>query len=480
MNWRVTVENLQARLRFGPTSPVVRYALPFIGIILALAAQYALSLALPRGNNFPYAFLYLIAVFAVAWLGGYAPGVISCVLTIVALPLAASPHFRWEQIEVSRLTVLSALSIGISAVAQGQRTRRQVLSSANDELDKCVQDRTEELAQAVKALEGEVAEHRNTEGKLKTQLERLNLLDEITRAIGQRLDLRSVFQVVIRSLEDHLRIDFGCVCRYEAADEQLVVSCVGLGTETLALDLATPQQATIDVGRNGLTRCAHGSLVYEEDIRKVNFPFARRLADAGLRSVVAAPLVFESHVFGVLFAARREAAGFISADCEFLRQLSEHVALAANQAQVYTALQQAYDQLRQTQQAVMQQERLRALSQMASGIAHDINNAISPVALYTEMLLEQEPNLSRRTREYLETTQCAIGDVAHTVSRMREVLPAARAGADPVARRSQRHGATGSRFDARALVGYAAEAGYRHPGTDGIGFGSAADFRNRK
>ena len=38
----------------------------------------------------------------------------------------------------------------------------------------------------------------------------------------------------------------------------------------------------------------------------------------------------------------------------------------------------------------MQQERLRALGQMASGIAHDINNAISPMALYTEALLERE------------------------------------------------------------------------------------------
>src|SRR5262249_49333668 len=48
------------------------------------------------------------------------------------------------------------------------------------------------------------------------------------------------------------------------------------------------------------------------------------------------------------------------------------------------------------------------------------NNAISPVVLYTEILLDKEPNLSIRTRDYLETTQRAIGDVAHTVSRMRE------------------------------------------------------------
>ena len=100
--------------------------------------------------------------------------------------------------------------------------------------------------------------------------------------------------------------------------------------------------------------------------------------------------------------------------------MSEHVALASHQARLYGALQQAYDDLRQSQHTVMQQERLRALGQMASGIAHDINNAISPVSLYTESLLEREPNLSERARGYLATIQRAIDDVARTVARMRE------------------------------------------------------------
>ena len=95
---------------------------------------------------------------------------------------------------------------------------------------------------------------------------------------------------------------------------------------------------------------------------------------------MAAPLLFESQVFGILIAARREPNSFSSGECEFLQQLSEHVALASHQAETHCALVQAYDDLRQTQQTVMQQERLRALGQMASGIAHDINNAISPIA----------------------------------------------------------------------------------------------------
>jgi signal transduction histidine kinase/CheY-like chemotaxis protein len=82
-------------------------------------------------------------------------------------------------------------------------------------------------------------------------------------------------------------------------------------------------------------------------------------------------------------------------------------------------LERAEDVLRQSQQGLIQQERLRALGQMSSGIAHDISNAISPIALYTEAMLERE-TLSDRARGYLATIQRAVDDVNQTVGRMRE------------------------------------------------------------
>ncbi len=256
--------------------------------------------------------------------------------------------------------------------------------------------------------------------KLQAQLARLHLLHQITRAIGERQDIQSIFQVVIRTLEEHLPVDFCCICLYDAADGCLIVTSVGLRSEALATELAMTAQARIEIDQNGLSVCVNGRLVYEPDITQVPFPFPERLARGALSSMVAAPLLVESKVFGVLIAARRQAHSFSSGECEFLRQASEHVALAAHQAQLYGALQQAYDDLRQTQKAVMQQERLLALGQMASGIAHDINNAISPVSLYTESLLEHEPGLSPRGRGQLETIRSAIDDVAQTVARMRE------------------------------------------------------------
>jgi signal transduction histidine kinase/ActR/RegA family two-component response regulator len=258
------------------------------------------------------------------------------------------------------------------------------------------------------------------QSRLQNQLTRLDLLQRITRAIGERQDLPSIFQVLLRTLEDHLPIDFGCACLREGDTEAVKLATVGGRGVSFAVELGMKIGETIPIDQNGLSRCMEGQLVYEPDTREVHFPFPGRFAGAGLRSLVIAPLLVENRVFGMLMSARREAHAFTSADCEFLLQLSQHVALAARQAQLHEALQRAYDDLRQSQQTVMQQERLRALGQMASGIAHDINNAISPISLYTDTLLEREPQLSERARGYLVTIQRAIEDVAQTVARMRE------------------------------------------------------------
>ncbi|HEY2977475.1 MAG TPA: PAS domain S-box protein, partial [Burkholderiaceae bacterium] len=266
----------------------------------------------------------------------------------------------------------------------------------------------------------DISDRKLAQARLQSQVERLQLLDQITRAIGERQDLQSIYQVAIRSLEERLPVDFSCVCRYEAAHDALAVVRVGAHSQTLATQLALDEHSLIGIDPNGLSRCVRGELVYEPDIEAIPFGFPQRLARGGLRSLVVAPLQAESRVFGILVVARRLPQSFSSADCEFLRQLSAHVALAAQQAQLHDALRQAYDDLRQSQQAVMQQERLSALGQMASGIAHDINNAIAPVALYTESLLEREPHLSERGRGQLVTIARAIDDVAATVARMRE------------------------------------------------------------
>ncbi|MEG1329236.1 MAG: HAMP domain-containing protein, partial [Janthinobacterium sp.] len=162
----------------------------------------------------------------------------------------------------------------------------------------------DELAHTNAALETQIAERQLAERKVHEQLERLNLLQQITRSIGERQDLRSIFQVVVRSLEEQLPIDFSCICLYEPAQHALQVTCVGVRSEALAQSFTMGEQAHIPIDENGLSSCVRGKLVYEADIAQVAFPFPQRLAQGGLRALVMAPLLAENTVFGILIVAR--------------------------------------------------------------------------------------------------------------------------------------------------------------------------------
>jgi signal transduction histidine kinase/ActR/RegA family two-component response regulator len=90
------------------------------------------------------------------------------------------------------------------------------------------------------------------------------------------------------------------------------------------------------------------------------------------------------------------------------------------QAQAGDTLKKAYEELRATQHMVTQQERLRALGQMASGIAHDLNNALSPVVVFSELLLKTETGLRDNARRQLQQILTAGEDIAKMIARMRE------------------------------------------------------------
>jgi PAS domain S-box-containing protein len=266
----------------------------------------------------------------------------------------------------------------------------------------------------------DIEDYKFAEIRMRTQLERLDLLDRTTRAIGSRLDAHSILQIVVRSLEDHLAVDLACVCLASADKSALTVSFIGARGVQIAKQMGMLEEARIDAAEDGLGRCMRGAVVYEPDLVSVESPFAQRLASNGLGSVVFAPIAVEGSVFGVLIAASRKPQRFTSGDCEFLRQLSEHLALAIQQAELYTSLERAYEDIRSTQKEMLQHERLRALGQMASGIAHDINNALSPAALYIQLLLERETSLSGPVRQQLGIVEQALQDVSHTVARVRE------------------------------------------------------------
>jgi signal transduction histidine kinase/ActR/RegA family two-component response regulator/HAMP domain-containing protein len=361
------------------------------------------------GTNW-IAYANVDAAAAIAPARARALGTLLLIALIVAATIAAAAYAARRIAQP-----ISAIAEVARARASGARDARPQIAGPREVADVGIA-----FNALIDTRERATREREAAQAKLQLQLSRLNLLHRITRAIGERHDLRSIFQVVIRSLETDLPIDFGCVCLYDDAERMLAVACVSSRDDAVSKKLVITEHERIAVDSNGLAACVKGQLVYEPDIARTSSDFTQRLANAGLRAFVISPLVAQGTLFGVLIAARKDPETFSSNECEFLRQLSDHVALATHQAQLYTTLQQAYDDLRQSQQTVMQQERLRALGQMASGVAHDINNAIAPIALYTDSLLEHESGLTDRARGYLNIIRRSIADVGETVKGMRD------------------------------------------------------------
>lgn len=261
---------------------------------------------------------------------------------------------------------------------------------------------------------------KRTERDLHQQLTRISLLNQITRAISERQDLESILNVILGELELHLPIDYGSVYLFDAQVGTLSMAAFRLRNCPQLASAISLEETMLPLQQTGLQACFQGELLYGPDLAESDAPVVKKLMEKGMNSAVAVPLMVEKNLFGILIAARGKTNGFSIGECEFLRALSQHVALAAHQVRLHTELQKAYNELRQTQQAVMQHERLRALGQLASGIAHDINNTLSPVSGFAELLLKNEKNLSDSARKYLQHIKTASDDVAHIVTGMRD------------------------------------------------------------
>ena len=140
----------------------------------------------------------------------------------------------------------------------------------------------QEIAVLTDAFNHMLTEIQRAEVRSRAQMQRLSLLQHITGAIGDRQDLPSIFQVVLRNVEENLPVDFGCVCLYDSATATLTVSTVGAASRDLSASLDLTEGATVPIDENGLSSCIRGRLVYEPDTRKIPFPFPRRFADAAV------------------------------------------------------------------------------------------------------------------------------------------------------------------------------------------------------
>ncbi|MDT7893473.1 MAG: response regulator [Armatimonadota bacterium] len=247
------------------------------------------------------------------------------------------------------------------------------------------------------------------------QAEQILVLDELVLAAIQRREIVSVAQSVIDGLKPLFPQTGLAVFRHDASSESFVF--IAGNDEALAVvERLSPSRIIPQGAIQSLTRLKQGETVKLDDLKEVNSEASQALLADGFHSAVLCPLHIGGEFLGFLAAFRPQPHSFTDDEQAFLQRVANHLAIALHNAHLFEQLQRAYDELQQAQAMLVQQERLKALGQMASGISHDIGNALVPLLAYAE-LLEEHPD--PKVREWGRQIGMAAEDIMHIVQRLR-------------------------------------------------------------
>jgi signal transduction histidine kinase/HAMP domain-containing protein len=81
--------------------------------------------------------------------------------------------------------------------------------------------------------------------------------------------------------------------------------------------------------------------------------------------------------------------GFTDEDAKLLTILANHMAVAMENAYLYKSLQDQMVELRETQEQLIQSAKLAAIGELASNVAHEINNPLTSIIGFTELIKDE-------------------------------------------------------------------------------------------
>jgi PAS domain S-box-containing protein len=266
----------------------------------------------------------------------------------------------------------------------------------------------------------DVTERARASRQLESQVAQLRLLHKITLAIGKHQDLQDIYQVAVQSVESRMPLDFAAICDADIGAGRLSLVCAGRRGRARLREMGLEPGDEIAAEPSDLQACTGAAPCWDNSARTAGNLLLRYMAlRAGLESVAVVPLRSEQQTFALLLAARKPPDSFVPEEVEFLSQLGAHIGLAARQAELLAELQAAHEAFDQVQRQTAQSERSSALARMASGVAHDIDNALVVAQHFVKTLLVPQASLPSTSVENAGHALRSMEDIGAMASRLR-------------------------------------------------------------
>ena len=151
-----------------------------------------------------------------------------------------------------------------------------------------------------------------------------------------------------------------------------------------------------------------GEAVITRDAGKdERFMDGRSIVMMGIKSAMCVPLCGKDDIIGMIYVDKISATGvFVEDDLEFLTAIANEAAISIDNARLFSQLnctnrelRESYLKLEETQEKLIQSEKLSSMGRMIAGVAHDLKNPLSVILGYTEVFLDQDDD--PRHRDFL-------------------------------------------------------------------------------
>ncbi len=246
------------------------------------------------------------------------------------------------------------------------------------------------------------------------KIRRLTTLYEMGKKLSSTLDLDELLQQALELLREQWGYPLCSILLLDRETNELYLRKV------VGRDLEEVKHMRFRVGIDGIVGWVAntGEFLYVPDVAKD--PRYIPGSPEG-RSEVAFPLKVRDQVIGVLDLESNEIYGFEEEDLKALSSFASQVSVFIENAQLFSDLRQTLNDLKQAQDQIVQAEKLRALGEMASGVAHDFNNILAAILGNIQLLLHSfEHYTPEEIRERLKMIEKASKDGAETVRRIQD------------------------------------------------------------
>ena len=276
-------------------------------------------------------------------------------------------------------------------------------------------------AQAVIAIENTrlLNELRQRTDDLTEALEQQTATSEVLRVISSSpTNVQPVFDAIAESAVRLCDGQFSFVLRFDGKVMDFA-SCCGLsadGLDAFHSILPMPASEYTAAGRAIVRRAVVEIPDVETD--PSYGAQAQGLAKAvTYRSIAAVPLLHEGNPIGAIAVARANAGSFPKRQIVLLQAFADQAVIAIANVRLFDEVQartrelaKSLDDLRTTQDRLVQTQKLASLGQLTAGIAHEIKNPLNFVN-----------NFSGLSSELIDELQEALGDVSLIEKRHSEI-----------------------------------------------------------